>query len=1013
MTRRRWLGVLVLAGLFGLGGFAWWHGHGAGPAVGTGTGGSRAGAGDGQLAALEAAHAGTKEADPTPAIVRGQVTDKASGAPLAGAMVAVSNTSAEAGMRTMAEAGAVAPHAVSDASGHFEISGVYPGEIVVGAAAVGHLPGSATSTVAPHGEARVAIALERGGQTLSGTVTDVGGGPIGGAIVSAGILGQGLGTHARAMTISDQAGHYAVQLGDGRFDVRAVAEGYVPGAEVLDLEGAPLTHDFILTPGATLAGVVLSRKDHAPVADAQVVVKGGHASSDGGGFNFSGGPGGQMARTDASGHFRLSNVRSGRLSLSATAPALATTEPVEVDVGVAESVDDVEILLDHALTIRGFVVRENAPKEGVPGVAVIGWSMKGAMVGPAISDAAGAFALTAGRPGTYLLFAFKEGEAVSALRSSATVDKDDVDGVIVTLPAGTTLTGRVEPPQVAELSFQVPRKDMGLMTMGLIVAASTTSGQSKADGSFEIPRVPLGTLELVATGKDGSSGTLTVTVTETRQDGLVVKLEPRAQIQGTVIDASGKPVAGVQVSFSHKAPAAGSVAVEVKGDDGSHGSAKTDAAGHFVVRGLSDGEYEVAVSDDLGELQPESGEDFPSVTLARAEQKKGVELRVASLEGTISGRVVDGKGAGMGDAWVVAKLTPAADERVLTGNGMSFARATAPTLTDPGGNFTISRVRTGKTYTVSGEKGALRGEVTLVKADKDIVIHLLQLASLSGKVTDPSGRPVTHYDLAVVGAGGGSHTIDDPAGHYELSRLYVGAVTVTVRAGNAASSGKVLLEAGKAASLDLVLAPLGEVRGKVVDARTRQPIAGIIVLADGEAGAGGDSDDLTALLTGGGPKTDSDGRFTLGKLSAGSYRIIGFDMKSAMLGGSQHVGTQSELELGAGEHKDLGVICGLGPDLVPAAEQGELGVTLEAGKVKPYALMVKKVVAGGPAAAAGLAVGDQVMGIDDLAPPSCSTTVLEDLVAPVRVRIGQVLALHVMRAGKPLELSITARAPTP
>jgi S1-C subfamily serine protease len=108
-----------------------------------------------------------------------------------------------------------------------------------------------------------------------------------------------------------------------------------------------------------------------------------------------------------------------------------------------------------------------------------------------------------------------------------------------------------------------------------------------------------------------------------------------------------------------------------------------------------------------------------------------------------------------------------------------------------------------------------------------------------------------------------------------------------------------------------------------------------------------------ALITGGGPATDASGRFTIDHVGAGSGAVM-LMAKSSMEGPL----ATKPYTVQAGQRLDLGVI-----KVVPP-RQGDAGTLGMATEIQGDSLAVTLVQPGGPAAQAGIVVGDKIISID-------------------------------------------------
>ncbi|MEX1365019.1 MAG: carboxypeptidase-like regulatory domain-containing protein [Nannocystaceae bacterium] len=241
---------------------------------------------------------------------------------------------------------------VTDDAGEFSVPGVPAGRYVISATARGFLPAQRNDIRIRPGQddPRISLSLETGGYTLSGTVSDIGGGPIEEVLVSvndresSNLFGV---RYAPPASLTDEDGHYEINLPNGAYVVTTYHPDYVATFRMAQIMDAPHVEDLQLTPGASIEGTVLARGSNEPVADAVVTFQDGR-NGNAGGFRMNMSSDGRMVRTGPDGRFRLSGVHPGVAQVEARAARGASRESQAVPVGNGESVNGIELVLDQA-----------------------------------------------------------------------------------------------------------------------------------------------------------------------------------------------------------------------------------------------------------------------------------------------------------------------------------------------------------------------------------------------------------------------------------------------------------------------------------------------------------------------------------------------------------------------------------------------------------------------------------------------------------------------------------------
>ena len=989
------------------------------------------------------------EIDISPCSASGRVLDESSGRGIAGAQVQL-RPHGLARPGTPDDPGAPRT-AITDDGGHWSITHLPAGRHVLTASAADHLPGERRDLSLRAGQDNPGhdLALARGGHPLRGTVSDISGGPIEGAVIlveperDGNIIDFSRTTYP-AQTDAD--GRFVVHLRDGVYEVSAWHPDYSDDSETADLTGGPRSVELRLTPAATIEGIVRAEPDGTPVADA-LVSTGGIPGLEG-----------DAARSDASGRFRLHRLGPGVHPLTAVAAGHASREPKKVELGIGESLTGVELRVDRAFKISGFVVPKDDPKKSLDGVMVGAYSMS-PMQGSVAHEPSGVdgyFEVVGVKPGSYILGSVAEHALPEIVGPAVTVEAADVTGVVLQLDRGVELRGRVDPPTLASVSLALPEESNPL---AMLASAGNLLVRARADarGEFVLRPVKPGTLRVIAVGPDGARGELAVEVGARGLEGAVVALEPRASATGRIVDAAGTPLRSGSVEYQprkRKENAGFRFTFNTRGND----RAPIGEDGSYTLRGLDGGEYEVRVLDRGGNVIRWADTDrrYKPVrtTLAAAVPNTGLDFSVELRDGVLRGVVVDSKGAAIADAWVTAAPVPGDEtesrfhrpkeetaERVGvvpdlpkepgTDNADPFAGVARgePVLTGEDGRFELRGLaRRAHNLQAEALRGSARVRLDDVAIGSEVRLQVAPLAEITGSVR-AGGVAVGKFDMLVERTyQGGSRRSNDsvqrPDGSFSVDHLDPGHYRITVTADQGRRVHELDLAAAEKAKLVLDLEPWARVHGVVVDGRTGAPLPGLTLAARESFALGAAFD----MLLGKGPRTDSSGRFELPRIAPGPGTLDIYDGDLMDRSSAAEVKYVAE----SGVDLDLGTIRGVATAKVPKAERGELGLRLlvatdarrprppgteveplerKEADATPRHLYVLAVSVDGPADKAGLQPGDELLAIDGNSVATLGPDNARRLLANGAVRRDQSIAIELERDGGHQTVTVEAAAP--
>jgi hypothetical protein len=721
---------------------------------------------------------------------------------------------------------------LSGADGEYRIEDLFGVRHRVSAAAAGHVPADHVHLQAgvhrravdlrAGGEATdIDVTLARGGVEIRGVVQTLRGVPIADAWISSGGAERGA---AIGWARSGADGQYALWVPPGTVTVAAHAAGHIVGRATGPSEG----HVFsvYLAPESVLRGKVVRADNREPIEGAWVRAEAG----------------GEAVLTDPAGHFHFDGLPPGiyeprvatedGLGMAGEQVALGlgeTSWPLMIAVKPAVFVEghivypDGEVCDDGALILRetenGREARDTTEPGGLvhvrgllPGTYSVRITCKGAIAadryppvvvgdrelrgqtwqvtrgrsiagvlldtngGPiagatvaaravdgtdsppaVLSDAEGRFLLRGLLAGSYQVGPIAHPQrTMPDVPMPVIVGEADILGLRIVLAATGELRGKLSDPNGlpiagAELSLRTARGSLQVITGndGGFYCASAAADSSGVSVSLGGAPLPLKAHPRVVV-RPGTSTTIT----------LVSATSP-GTITGALRDETGAAMAGalVEARPEGQTPDSGLPGLWRAGGERPE---FTDSAGRFTLTGLGAGTYTVA-AHRLG-----GGE-------ARREQvKPGQALELALVPG---GRVT-------GTVALHGGGTPAAFRIDLVETRTGQRRSdtfigTAGAWGFGGLSHGIYEVR------VKAREGAHSELLEFAAGDErsGVRLELVGATMVRGRVVDLEGAPVSGLEVAtdsVRGDESDSQSITDDAGRFELPRLPVGMVSITV-----------------------------------------------------------------------------------------------------------------------------------------------------------------------------------------------------------------------------------------
>jgi hypothetical protein len=512
--------------------------------------------------------------------------------------------------------------------------------------------------------------------------------------------------------------------------------------------------------------------------------------------------------TDENGRFQLTGLNPRPYRLEAWAGRLYAG-PVTFPL---QKTGDTVILRAAAGVELRVVVTAGRTERPVAGAEV---ELRSSAVWSAQTDSSGQAALTGVGPGWRTLRVLAAGYAPSvqlvSVDPSAPVQRHSVK-----LETGAPVRGRVvdsatRPVAGAKVwarssSDPFPTVDP---TADAVVSAR--------DGSFELKMVAAGTYQFMAAdGVNGEAATPPIALDGvTALEGIEIRMLEGSVLTGTVLGPEGGVVAGARVRVSTQG-----TAWAITRD------AYTSPQGRFRFAGLPRRTFTVAASAEQGSSPP------AEVNLERVGERE-LNLHL-TLQATIAGMVVDGRGEPLADAQVMASA-------VSRGGEPARDRQRHLAVTSAGGQFKLRGLTEGSYKLRAARAGsddgfAVHPGVIAETGATDVKLVVPGDGEISGRVITEDGKPVPQFAVTLgeraarILNEAGEFSMTGPAGTHRLlidgPFLSTVVPSVSVREGTRNDIGVIRVKRGRT------------VRGRVVlpdgtPVPNAEVVAGALVSGDG------------------------------------------------------------------------------------------------------------------------------------------------------------------------------------
>lgn len=856
--------------------------------------------------------------------------------PLAGARVCVKGEAAELPDELFREPAC----ATTDANGAYAIEGLLPAGYYATAVLRGFEPvtwGEPRPTpirIRASSRAQIDFTLRPGGVELTGTVSDLTGGPIEKAKVRGPITVE-----------TDAQGAFSLWVKPGYIEIEASADGYADASEdVWVPKAVPARVELVLTPEASLSGIVVDAGSREPVAGARVVVGTSNFGWDSGEATFS----------DAQGRFRVGRLTPKRYVVTArTSTGFGRTASVLV--GLAQSVEGVTVEVHPAFRIDGRIV-DAATREDCERDAQVSLQDKATSKFLDLQRAADGTHVGDGvLPGTYTVTIYCAGARIRERYPPIAIVDRDALGLVWEVDRGATLRGvitaRGKPVEGATISAE--RQGAGPRDK-----QSGGGTASRDNGAYEIAGLAAGTYKVAVSAEREivarESFTVELADHAVVEHDVVLTPEDSGWITGTVVDTDERLLGDVEV-----------MATSLTGKATTATSDKTGASGAFLLGPLRPGDYKLtAYARDTPLRKAGTTDDTNQgdrVTVVTG-QSKTVRIVVEAQAGVIRGTVVDAAGAPVGDAFVsAARESDAAGAASTTAYQTRWSWNERPVLTAVDGSFTLTRLSPGS-YTIRAyRRGGGEAITEHVALGARATLTIATTATIRGRVRDDAGAPdefaITIRDLVT-----GFRRREElyrTGGAFALRDLPRGNYIVIAEAKSGIAQAELELKDGDSRTLDLVLEGYVTAVGRLVEQGTTTPVAGIQmsirrVRGGGVIAASEDTDHIS----------DAAGRFTLRNAPQGQVVLTGYSSSG------QQYEVQAFRTLRGSGVVELGDIEALRQRLKPGEIAGTLGIkfaeqTFDTPPEKRER-RISYIDPKGPAAQSKLEVGDVLTEIDGI-----------------------------------------------
>jgi protocatechuate 3,4-dioxygenase beta subunit len=753
------------------------------------------------------------------AAIEGSVLDQ-DGKPISGAEVTLDVRQAPGSfMRIEIGGGGDRPRVLTNSRGKFRLSPVDPeNNYTLGVSSEGFAPGDQKIDDLEPYRTKTGVRIELNqGRSVTGIVVDSDGNPLtecfismqAAATESGGPMALSMGNDSQQgafETASDAEGLFEIAgLPVGKFDLTAKRSGFashsLPAIDVTAEEKPIDLGEITLQAGERLQGVVLDRSGQ-PVEGVEVRVK-----EPGPMMMMMGGGGGEESEpdglTDIGGWYQLVDLspdtgynisfsRKGYIQGNLSGVQAPSGEPLEITLDPSSKIIGHVLDPDGEPLANAQVSLERTRKVQMGGMAMVMMMMESAQ-----TDRAGRFIFEDQEPGKINLSAVATGYQKADLTDLEIPQGEDLEDVLLPLPVGAVLDGRVLTPDgKPAIGASVMKVEEGAQEMIHDMGGNSTDG----NGNFRLVGLAPGTYSIQARHEAYPRTVKEITLKE-GHNKIELMFTGGQEVSGRIIDTGGEPISNASIQLASA------------GHFGGGPSAQSDHDGRFEIAGVQDGDYNLLVS-----AEDHAPSKARQINVA-GQPVSGVEI---SLE---TGTAIFGRISGIQPEKFARVNVNVEGSRL---NGFSDAKVNHT------GDYRLEHLRPG-TYNVTARLSnsglQAREQITVEAGQPEVRLDL----QFGGGVT-LSGQAV-QGDTPVAGAMLYAENLDtehsgwsstDHKGNFSIEGLDPGSYKLSLQDMQTGLAYRETVELATSREI-LLEVPTASVVGRVVDSADNRPLAGVTV----------------------------------------------------------------------------------------------------------------------------------------------------------------------------------------